>query len=59
MKSIYPPEVLVVIKTCVSSKNLCNKIHLHKLEKHQSISHIMSEEKVEGNDNMSEILLQK
>ena len=40
-------------------QELCNKIHLHKLEKHESTAHIMHEESVEGNDNMSEILLQK
>ena len=30
-----------------------------KLEKHESIAHIIYEESVEGNENMSEILLQK
>ena len=40
-------------------QELCNKIHFHKLEKHESIAHIMHEESVEGNENMSEILLQK
>ena len=40
-------------------QELCNKIHLHKLEKHESISHVMHEESSEGNENMSGILVQK
>ena len=40
-------------------QELCNKIHLHKLEKHESIAHIMHEEGDKGNGNMSEILLQE
>jgi len=53
MKYGTPPKVTTVPKTCVSFKN---KIHLHKLKKHESIAHIMHEESVEGNANMSEIL---
>ena len=40
-------------------QELCNKIHSHKLEKHESISHIMHEESAEGNDNMGDILLEE
>ena len=43
---------------CVFQK-LCNKIHFHKLEKHESIAYIMHEENAKGNESMSEILLQK
>ena len=38
---------------------LCNMIHFHKLEKHESIAYITHEESVGGNEIMSEILLQK
>ncbi len=40
-------------------QELCNKIHSHKLETSEQIAHIMHEESVEGNENMSEILFQK
>ena len=59
MKSWSPLEAPTLHKTCVSSKKLCNKIHSHKLEKHELVAHIIHEEISEGNENMSEILLQK
>ena len=40
-------------------QELCDKIHSHKLEKNESVAHIMHEESDKGNENMSEILLQK
>ena len=40
-------------------QELFNKIYFHKLEKHESIAYIMHGESVEGNGNMSELLLQK
>ena len=40
-------------------QELCNKIHSHELENHESVGHIMHEESAKGNENMSEILLQK
>ena len=40
-------------------QELCNKIHFHKLEKHESIAYIMHEESAEGNESINEILLQK
>ena len=40
-------------------QELCNKIHFHKLERHESLAYIMHEESSKGNEDMSEILLQK
>ena len=37
-------------------QELCNKIHFHQLEKHESIAYVIDEESDEGNEKMSDIL---